>query len=37
VRLTELTVPLLASFAEDGFRNVYALSLDGGIHRLDAG
>ncbi|MBC8365599.1 MAG: PQQ-dependent sugar dehydrogenase [Actinobacteria bacterium] len=36
-RLTELTVPLLASFAEDGFRNVYALSLAGGVFRLGAG
>ncbi len=37
MRLTDLTVPLLASFAEDGARNVYALSLDGDVHRLDAG
>ena len=37
VRLTELTVPLLASFAEDGFRNVYALSLAGGMPRRGAG
>jgi len=37
MRLTDLTVPVLVSFAEDGARNVYALSHAGGVHRLDAG
>jgi glucose/arabinose dehydrogenase len=36
-RLTDLVVPLLASFAEDASGEVYALSLTGGVFRLDAG